>query len=171
MKKNCIFLSFLSVLLMACDSASETRLAEYINRVKNQPMQQPEPDPQLVKLAKFTYSGEAALRTLFQMKSDKKLAKNRTKNKETLEELPLESLKFVGILKKESEIWALVSQIGGKLFSIKVGDVLGEKKERVIAIKENVLLLEKRTIVAGKSEKELKEIYLNSDDSPAANIL
>jgi type IV pilus assembly protein PilP len=162
------FLSgFFSCLLMACNSSADLSLDDYLRRVRSRAMQQPKPIPQLERLAKFLYPVADTRPNPFQVKTMKlihnKKVGNQTRIKQFLEEFPLKSLRFVGVMKKDSETWALISRReGGELSTVKVGDFMGENEGRIIEIKENSLRLGERIYVAGQWTKEIKEIFLNS---------
>ncbi len=166
MKTYRVLLIIFSCLEMACNSSADLSLDDYLKRVRSRAMHQPKPIPRLERLDKFHYPVADARLNPFQIKSTKLIRKveNRKGIKQPLEEFPLKSLIFVGILKENSETWALISRRNGELFSIKVGDYMGENEGRVIEIKDSSLRLEEKTVVAGILKKEIKEIYLNSTE-------
>lgn len=158
MNKYLCFL-FLGFQLVACNSSTDSKIDTYIQQIRSRAMKDPEPIQPLENLASFHYPDSEARPDPF--KQDLVRIENHTRDKQPLEYFPIATLSFVGVMKKELETRALISQINGELFSIKVGDFMGENEGEVIEIKENSMRVEEKIIVAGKLTKKIKEIYLN----------
>lgn len=151
-----LLLVLVSFQLIACHSSNDSKVEAYIKQVRDQLMQEPEPISPFEKLPSFHYPHSDSRANPFRLAK----IENKTRSKQPLEYFPLASLNFVGFLKKNSETWGLINRMNGELFSIKVGEFMGENEGKVIEIKEDSLRLEEKIIVAGKLATKIKEIYL-----------
>lgn len=79
-----------------------------------------------------------------------------------MESFPLDALKFVGTLKKDNEIWALIRQPEGQISRVKVGDYMGQNYGRIILIKNELIKLEETVQKSGKWEKQFTTINLDT---------
>lgn len=69
------------------------------------------------------------------------------RNREELEQFELDSLRMVGTLEKESDLWAIVRDATGVVHKVKVGNYLGRNNGKIFAIFEDHIEL--REIVQG----------------------
>ncbi|MBA2655595.1 MAG: pilus assembly protein PilP [Tatlockia sp.] len=146
--------------LLACESPPESLLTNYLEQFKNQPQQLPEPLPRWESLAPIVYSNEDKLTDPF-YKITNPEKKQRSNNKR-YKKLALESFKFVGIMQSKSETLGLMARSDGKLFSIRVGENLDNKGEKIIEINENFIKIESRIKANASWKKEIRFLYLNS---------
>jgi Tfp pilus assembly protein PilP len=144
---KCALICFFSLLLAACHSSAEKRLERYIHQVLSRTAALPKPIPHMERLSQFDYSEDEKLPDPFQPKWGRLALPHQVENAKTVEQ---ESLKFVGVVKKGREIWALISRSDGRLFPIQVGDFLKGNGGKVIRITDKTLQLEKQTITLGQ---------------------
>ncbi|MBA2709800.1 MAG: pilus assembly protein PilP [Tatlockia sp.] len=155
MKKISYLLVFL---LTACNSSAESDLENYIKKIKSRAMQKPEPIIAINKIAKINYSADENLNPFKLMQSSQSVSNNRIKD--PLENFPLESLTFVGLMKTNSETSALISRKDGQISAIKIGNFIGKKEALVTAINDKYLQLEESIFIAGKLKKKVKKLYM-----------
>lgn len=161
-KKKWFLLKLLSLLLISCDNSADLNADKTSNQIKLQSLQKPKPIPKLESLDAFSYPEELNWSNPFEAKlPETKTMDHRLRVKPNLEHFALKSLKYVGILKNGTEVWALINRSDGVVSPVKKGDLLGEKGGKVIAIKETFLQLEEKILIAGTSKKEIKTMYLH----------
>lgn len=154
---NFLVMILLSLLLIACSSSDDSELTHYINKIKTRPSKPIEPIPNFEQLPKFTYPEGENRRSPFKPIMPKQqtdlFAPNIKRPKQPLESFPLDALKFVGILKQGSDVWALIDQPGGLVSRVKVGDYMGQNYGQVISIKERLIKIQEAVNTGGKWEK------------------
>ncbi|MDX1836656.1 pilus assembly protein PilP [Legionella taurinensis] len=163
---NAVLLS-LAAVLAGCTSSADSELTRYINEIKSRPGRPIEPIPQVAPLPKFTYPEVDSRRSPFKpkeikMTNEDKLAPNTNRPKQPLEQYPLDSLKFVGVLKENETVWGLISKPDGEIVRVKPGDYMGQNFGKVISISNELLKLEETTQIAGKWKKQITTINLNA---------
>lgn len=158
-----------SLLLFAC-SSSDDALSRYIHEIKSRPPRPRtiEPIPEFKPLAKFVFPAGDQRRSPFkpiqpigQMDLN---SPNMNRPKQPLEAFPLDALHFVGILKQGGSIWALISQPGGLVTRIRVGEYMGKNFGQVVRIKDNKVDIEETVQLGGKWEKKRFSLDLNPTD-------
>ena len=167
--KHFIIGAIASLLLCAC-SSSEDELTRYIHDIKSRPPnpRRIEPIPEFKSLAKFVFPADDKRRSPFkpiQPESQTDFnSPNTNRPKQPLEAFPLDALKFVGILIQGSSIWALISQPGGLVTRVRVGDYMGKNFGQIILIKENKIDVEETVQLGGRWEKKHFSLNLNPLD-------
>lgn len=153
---NAVFILLLPVILIACGSSSDD-LNHYINTIKSRPAKPIEPIPAFAQLSTFSYPENVVRRNPFIPLSPKQqedlFEPNSQRPKQPLEAFPLDTLKFVGILRQDGKIWGLIMQPGGLVSRIKVGDYMGQNYGQVLAIKDKWINLEETIKINGKWKK------------------
>lgn len=159
----------LVVFLTACGPSEDTELRHYISEIKSRPARPIEPMPTFEPTPKFSYPEIEARRSPFkpitiepQQVADIH-APNLNRAKQPLEAFALDALKFVGILKEGSTVWALISQPDGVVTRVKVGDYMGKNFGQIVSIKNDMITLVETVQLSGKWEK--KEIILKMHTS------
>lgn len=64
----------------------------------------------------------------------------------TIDQFSLETLKFVGVLKEETKIWALIREPNGNIIHVKRGDSIGKSHGLVLTIEEDHITIEETTL-------------------------
>ncbi|MGQ3890555.1 pilus assembly protein PilP [Legionella sp. CNM-4043-24] len=169
-KRILIYVFYLPLVcsLAGCSSPEDEALTRYIHEVKMRSPKPIEPVPVFVPLEKFLYPEILGRRNPFRLREVKEqpdvLAPNITRPKEPLEMFPLDALKFVGIWRQDGVIWGLISQPGGMVSRVKVGNYMGQNFGRIISISETSLKLEERVQVSGKWDSKITTFNLNSNE-------
>lgn len=133
------------VLALAGCSSGNSDLQAYVRSVKAKPAGRIAPVPEFKPYETFAYSDEN-LRDPFSVitddvegsaiNSDLSLRPDMNRNKEALEEYPLDTLHFVGHLEKDDERWAIITSPDQLVYRVKVGNHLGSNYGEIVAISE-----------------------------------
>lgn len=161
---NWLILGVLSQLLFAC-SSDDSELNRYINTIKTRPARPIEPIPEFQPLKKFIYPEVDNRRSPFKpvvAEQEDKFAPNIKRPKQPLEAFPLDALNFVGVLKEDTTIWALISQPSGLVSRVKRGDYMGQNFGQVLDINNKSLQLEETVNIAGKWQKQKININIRA---------
>lgn len=154
--------------LVACSSSADDELSRYIFDVKARTAAPPVPPiPSFVPIENFVYPENDSRRNPFKhrdAKVDDKEAPNINRPREPLEQFPLDALKFVGVLKQGSLVWGLISQPGGEIVRVRVGNYMGKDYGKIISIGSTSLKLEETVQVEGKWEKKVTTFNLNASE-------
>ncbi|VEB34333.1 Tfp pilus assembly protein PilP [Legionella sainthelensi] len=161
--KRICCICFLSLLLVACTDDNED-LVNYINEVKQRKTREIEPLPSFAPLPSFKFPDNGNRRSPFKPISQKKEvdvnAPDKNRPKQPLEAFPLDALKFVGILKQDNEIWALIELPNKGVTPVRIGDYMGQNYGRIVSIKNDSIELIETTQSSGKWEKHRTKIEL-----------
>lgn len=170
-KKNIqgkIIITLAIVTLAACSSSADDELSSYIFDVKARKATPITPIPKFQRIEKFVYPENDMRRSPFKHKniaqSEDKSAPNINRSREPLEQFPLDALKFVGILKQGALVWGLISQPGGEIIRVRVGNYMGKDFGKIISINDTSLKLEETVQVQGKWERKLTTFNLNASE-------
>jgi type IV pilus assembly protein PilP len=122
--------------LAACGGDRLEDLSQYVKDVQARPGNPIAPLPEITPYERYTYRGDA--RYPFRPAalappapaagggSKSKLRPNVVRNRETLEQYDLDSLKLVGSLNKDAQKWAIVKTSEGLIYRVKVGNHIGK---------------------------------------------
>ena len=156
------------ILLSACGGSSkDEKLAKYIKAVKSRSGQRIEPIPKYKPLEKFHYPENQVRRSPFNPTQSKKRenldAPNIRRPKQFLEQYPLDSLHFVGVLKQGARAWGLIQlPKTGEIKRVKVGDYMGLNYGKILRITNKTVKLEERVNVRGVWERKLITLTIYS---------
>lgn len=136
--------------LSACSSGSLSDLQDYVQRIKAKPAERIPPLPEFKMYETFAYSASDIRDpfTMFEEEGELQQATvslyagpkpDENRNKETLEQYPLDTLRFVGKLEKDNEQWAIVTSPDKLVHRVKVGNYLGQNYGKVTAVTETQL--------------------------------
>lgn len=158
-----IVISLLPLLLNAC-SGDNSDLVKYINDTKARQVKHIDPIPQFASLPIFKFPENDNRRSPFKPVEQKKredlYAPDQKRIKQPLEDFPLDALKFVGTLKQETEIWALIKQPDKQITRIRIGEYMGQNYGRVVGIKNDLIQLDETIKNSGTWEKHRTTIDL-----------
>lgn len=135
--------AFIAAVLTGCSGGNDDLLA-YISSVKAKRAGKISPVPEFKPYESFAYNDEN-LRDPFSIITDSEATKqgselalrpNINRNKEALEEYPLDTLHFVGHLEKNGEKWAIITSPDNLVYRVKTGNHLGTNYGEIIAISE-----------------------------------
>ncbi len=134
-----------AVAVLSGCSGSNSDLDSYIKSVKARPAGRISPVPEFKPYQTFSYD-ESNLRdpfSVFAKENEKDIPEATTglrpdmdRNKEALEEYPLDTLHFVGHLEREGERWAIITSPDHLVYRVRVGNHLGTNYGEIVAISE-----------------------------------
>ncbi|MEE8235598.1 MAG: pilus assembly protein PilP [Gammaproteobacteria bacterium] len=137
----------IAALGVAACAGGSADLLEYIDDVKARPGGRIEPLPQIKPYDTFAYQA-SDLRSPF-MPDQPNAPGNiagphpvENRNKEYLEQFPLDTLDMVGTLDRSGKTFALVQTLDGLVHRVIAGNYLGQNDGRVIAISDAEISLE-----------------------------
>lgn len=141
-----------SVLMLAGCGDNMSDLHSYMNEVKARPPSPIEPIPAIKPYVRFIYPGHDAdpfdnsileAKTVAEIPESVLVDKNRVP--EFLESFPLDSLRMVGTVFKEKELWALIRIPDGAVHRVKSGNYIGKNHGKITGIKDVGLTLSEIT--------------------------
>ena len=156
-KMRSIFLLGLCALITACGSSEDDALTDYIRQVKSRTIKRIEPLPEFKPMPLFVYPDDTNRRSPFKPKPVAAAmdfdAPNLSRNKQPLEEYPLDALKFAGTLRQGNEIWGLIQQPNKMVMRVHRGDYMGQNYGQVVHIDSRSIAVEERVKINGRWEK------------------
>lgn len=141
----------LSMFLTSCsNSERRTELESYVKRIKSRTIKEIEPLPEIKPYEIFTYSA-ANLHSPFVPIVTQEVAKkvvvengiqpDLNRRKEALESFPLDSLRMVGTLERNSKKWVLVVDPSGTVFRITKGNYIGQNHGHIDNISDERVMI------------------------------
>lgn len=150
----------LMIWLFGCQENQD--LGAFIAEVNSRPAGRIEPLRAIKRYEHYRYS-LSELRSPFQppwLDKDKVLEAEGGRRKEPLEFYPLDSLKLVGFLKRNGEVWALIVDKEGMVHHLKKGNYIGQNEGKINNIwDDKIELIEKRRNSVGDWVK--KAVIIN----------
>lgn len=136
----------LALALGACGGGMED-LDAYITEVKSRPGGRIDPLPQIKPYEMYTYSAQTMREPFVQDKPKVTQAQTGPKpvlnrNKEYLEQFPLDSLTMVGTLSQQNRTYALVQTQDGLVHRVVPGNYVGQNDGRIVAISDAEIRVE-----------------------------
>ena len=134
----------LCLILAACESGNTEDLRGYVQDIKARKKSNIPPLPDVKNYETYTYN-ETELRDPFtptrsvrptQVSTNNGIAPDLKREREVLEQFPLDTLKMVGILEQSGERWALIKAQDGTLYRTKKGRYIGQDNGRITRITE-----------------------------------
>lgn len=150
--------------LMSCSASTDAEFSLYIKSVKAREGTQIDPVTQFKILEKFRYPEHDNRRSPFVeiFKKNRVSSLNIKNTDQSLTDFNLNSLRFVGVLKKDHLIWALISRPDGKISHVKPGDFMGRNNVKIIQIRKDALMIEETTQIAGSWHKKITTFTLST---------
>lgn len=123
-------------------------LRQYVQSVLARPPGKIEPLPEVKSVETFVYE-PGDRRDPFtpdeqsepEVASDNGLAPDPNRRKEELESYPLDSLRMVGTLELDGELWGLIRTKEGILHRVKVGNYMGQNNGQIVSIGNDAIQL------------------------------
>ncbi len=133
--------------LSACSGTGHDDLTQFVKNSGANLRGKVEPLPEMKPYAVFTYSAfdlpdpfKPRKLTLSSGEGGG-LQPDLNRPKELLESFALENLKMVGVLKKKNEIYAVIQTPGKIIYTVKVGNYLGQNFGKVVSITDTQVKL------------------------------
>lgn len=123
-------------------------LTRYVDEVKARPAAPIEPIPVIKPYVRFIYPGHdldpfdaSVLAPDENRPVENSVMIDKNRIPEFLEKFPLDSLKMVGTVVKEEQLWALIRVPGGSVHRVKEGNYMGRNHGRILEIKDASIML------------------------------
>lgn len=138
-------LSLAGVLLLSACGSENDDLQAYIAEVKGRTSRAIEPLPQIKQFDAFTYNAgdrrdpfETSLITREQRNASEGsgIRPDTNRNKEPLEEFPMDSLRMVGTIKLANRTYALIKAPDNVIHRVSTGDHMGQNYGKVSQVTE-----------------------------------
>jgi len=170
---NILSVTTLAALLTACGS-SMSDLHDYINNVKARPPVPIEPIPVIKPYVRFVYPNHDKdpfdTQTLASKENQdipESVSLDQDRVPEFLESFPLDSLRMVGTVNLENELWALIRIPDGAVHRVKEGNYLGKNYGKINEIREvSVSLTEVVDNGFGRYKERANEIKISNPNNP-----
>ena len=133
--------------LLGCSAGVDDDLLSYIDDVKARPGGRIEALPQIKPYETFTYAADS-IRSPFQPDRPESPASMagpkpiQDRNKEYLEQFPLDTLAMVGTLDREGTVYGLVRTKDGMVHRVTAGNYVGQNDGRIVDINDAGIQLE-----------------------------
>lgn len=135
----------LAGLLTGCGGGEGDDLDQFMANAANDMSKNVPPLPEVKPYSPLQYNADGALSEPFRARkvvgASGGLQPNLNRPRESLEAFPLESLKYVGMLKKGKNTHGLVKKPDNTIEQVKVGNYMGPNYGLVMAINEGVIEL------------------------------
>ncbi len=139
------------LLLAACSDSGLNDLESFVTETK-QKKGVVEPLPEFKTAETYRYSADSLRDPFSTWKSEVKttvatpkvvegVRPNVNRSKEVLENFPLDTLKMIGTLEFNQQLWGLVKAPDGIIYRVKTNNYLGQNYGKIHQIKEDKLLL------------------------------
>ena len=137
----------LPVLLLGCSSGVNDELLSYIDEVKAKPGGRIEGLPQIKPYENFVYAADEVRSPFMPDRHDSPQSMAGPKpiqdrNKEYLEQFPLDTLAMVGTLDRKGTIFGLVQTQDGMVHRVTPGNYIGQNDGRILAVNDAEISLE-----------------------------
>ena len=146
--KSTLSLILLTIFVTGCGNDNVSDLHDYVASVKAKKVGGIPPLPEVKEYKTYAYE-DATLRDPFAPSISRKVVQtnNRyqpdiTREREVLEQFPLDTLKMVGSLEQNGERWALIKAQDGTLYRTKRGKFMGQDHGKIIRITETDITLQ-----------------------------
>lgn len=136
----------LALTTAGCSDGDLSDLRRYISDIKQRPGGRIEPIPEMKAFDSYVYPEDPG-RSPFDVLSFAEPREEREQNEpytgpkpdetrpqEALEEFPLDSLTYVGTLRRNGEYWGLVKDPGGTIHRVQSGNYMGTNDGRITAV-------------------------------------
>lgn len=140
----------LPMFLQGCADSNMDDLRAYVEEVKARKPGRIEPLPELQQVETFVFD-PTGLRNPFKPESgapdDEPVAStttlqpDRERSKEELELIPLDSIRMVGTLEQDQQVWGLVTTADGTIHRVQSGNYMGQNYGRITSVEEGGIFL------------------------------
>jgi len=140
-----ISLMLFVLVLGGCVSEEFDDLKAYISQVKSKPATPIEPMPVIKSYESYNYVAEGLRNPFEKLEEPQALEEminaegpgpDLEREKEELEAYPLDTLRMVGTLSKDDELWALVKASDGVIHRVQAGNYLGQNFGKIVGIQD-----------------------------------
>lgn len=136
----------ITVLIGGCSEHSMSDLERYVSSEKAKPAGRIKPVPEFKAYDSYFYIVDKNSRSPFEPNQQEEvifdkdyngangLAPDRDRHRESLENFPLDTLRYVGSLERRGEIWAIIISPDSLIHKISVGNYIGQNYGKITKI-------------------------------------
>ncbi|HEY9034701.1 MAG TPA: pilus assembly protein PilP [Pseudomonadales bacterium] len=145
---NCAVVVLLSLLLSACGDQSYEDLIIFMAEKKARPAGNIEPIPTFMPYRPFDYGATmlrapfdrpVAAKELVELLPQSSVEPDSNRPREFLEQFNIESLRMVGTIEQNGQLWALIDDGQGNVHYVKQGNYIGKNHGKIIAATSNFI--------------------------------
>jgi len=147
LKRNAILLPLISTSVLTGCNQGVDDLYTYIEQQKAAHVGSVRPIPQFKPYESFTYSAyelrdpfEAAIEIEEDDKDDL-LSPDKTRPRQPLEAFPLDTLRMVGVLEQDVNLWGLIEDPKQVVHRVQIGNYMGQNEGAITGISEGEIFL------------------------------
>ncbi len=143
-------IALIATMLSACGDNNISDLREWVDSVKKRQKGVVEPLPEIKTVEPFLFKPEDIRDPFMQSekseipeesKGDNGIRPDTTRSKEELETYELDTLRMVGTINQEGQLWGLIRANDGTIHRVRIGNYVGRNYGKIIRIKENQIEL------------------------------
>jgi type IV pilus assembly protein PilP len=143
-------IALISATLYACGDNNMNDLRDWVDNVKKRQKGSVEPLPEIKTVEPFLFKPEDIRDPFMQTdrnelaeesKGDNGIRPDTTRAKEELESYELDSLRMVGTINQQGQLWGLVRATDGTIHRVRIGNFIGRNYGKIIRIKEGQIEL------------------------------
>lgn len=135
-----------SLLIGGCSEQRISDLEQYVSAEKAKPAGRIRPVPEFKAYDSYVYMVDENSRSPFEPTQQEEvvfakddsgsngLAPDRDRHRESMENFPLDTLRYVGSLERGGEIWAIIISPDSLIHKIKVGNYIGQNYGKITKI-------------------------------------
>ena len=143
-------IALIAATLSACSDNNISDLRDWVTSVKKRQKGTVEPLPEIKTVEPFLFKPDDIRDPFMQndkseipeeSKGDNGIRPDTTRAKEELESYDLDSLRMVGTINQEAQLWGLVRATDGTIHRVRVGNHIGRNYGKIIRIKDSQIEL------------------------------
>ena len=141
--KKSIITSLLAAILTSGCSSDVTDLNEFISQTKLKHLGSVQPLPQFKPYQNFIYSAmdlrdpfEAAFEAESESADIESSVQKEERPKEPLENFPLDTLRMVGLLEQNKQVWGLIKDPQNLVHRVQTGNYAGQNDGQIVSVSE-----------------------------------
>lgn len=148
MRRPAFVLSLSAAVLLSACGGDMSDLRQYVAEVKSRKSRAIEPIPQMQPYIAFSYEAEGKRDPFVKIEPEgddspiSSIRPDLNRNREPLEEYPLDSLRMVGVIGTAQRTYALIKAPDSVIHRVGVGDHLGQNFGEIKRINETEVTLE-----------------------------
>ena len=169
MIKKLLALAAMSAFLSGCFSSSTSDLEEFVEETKARMPKKLEPLPMIPQVMRLAYD-PAGRRNPFDPIPDRTLVlggiqagptPDKNREREYLEQFPLDTMRMVGVLEQQGTRWGLIRAQDGAIHRVSKGAYMGQNHGHITDVKLNEIVLTELIKVGEMYKEQEASLALN----------
>jgi type IV pilus assembly protein PilP len=172
MKRRRLLFALVCAGIAGCGGDQHADLRQFVKDSENLPHGQIPPLPDVKPYEPATYTASDTIdpfkpRKIEPPRGSGGLSPDLNRRREPLEAFPLESLRMVGTLEQNKDIYALVKTPDNSIFRVRAGNFMGQNFGRIVAISESSIKLKEIHQGSGGNWEEKEQVLLLQEEAEA----